>query len=286
MLIDRLARVVRLAAAAVALRRTVPATVAPSAGEVRLTEGALWTVTEIVDEVAVPPSASVAVAVMVCVDPLTSDVVSQANVCGELLPVCTCDPSMLMDKLESVVPFAAAPVALTLTVPATVAPLLGEVTLTAGAFLTVTVIVDEVAVPPSASVAVAVMLCVLSLRVVVSQLNVWGELLPLFTWEPSIAIDKLVSVFPPAAVAVAVTVVVPEMVALFAGAVTATAGGVVALTTETMAVAACTAEGAVPMTVNWTGEEVSGAAGAAVRVSVDGAPASPLDGEKEPVTPV
>src|SRR5260221_2869550 len=285
MLIDRLVSVVPLAAAPVAPTLTVPATVAPLTGEVTLTAGAFLTVTEMVEVVAVGPSASVAVAVMLCV-PSLKVVVSQLNVCGVLLPVLICDPSMLIDKLDSVVPLAAAPVAPTLAVPATVAPFVGEVTLTAGAFLTVTVIVDEVAVPPSASVAVAVMLCVPSLKVVVSQLNVWGELLPLFTWEPSIAIDKLVSVVPPAAVAVAVTVVVPEMVALFAGAVTATAGGVVALTTETMAVAACTAEGAVPMTGNWTGEEVSGAAGAAVRVSVDGAPASPLDGEKEPVTPV
>ena len=107
------------------------------------------------------------------------EVVSQLNVCGELLPLCTCEPSMLIDKLDSVVPLAAAPAAMTLTVPPTEAPLPGEVTLTAGAFLTVTVIVEVVAVAPSASVAVAVMACAPSSNVVVSQLKLCGELPPL-----------------------------------------------------------------------------------------------------------
>jgi hypothetical protein len=158
---------------------TVPATVWPFAGDVTLADGAFFTVTVTVDDVAVPPSASVAVVVMVCVDPLLSAAVSQLNVCGELLPDATTDPSMLIDKLDRVVPLAEAPAALMLTVPATVAPFAGEETAAVGAFFTVTVIVDDVAVPPSASVAVVVMVCVDPLlRAVVSQLNVCGELLP------------------------------------------------------------------------------------------------------------
>src|SRR5260221_12163614 len=92
---------------------------------------------------------------------------------------------MLIDRLVSVVPLAAAPVAPTLTVPATVAPLTGEVTLTAGAFLTVTEMVEVVAVGPSASVAGPGVLGGPSLEGGGSPPNGWGGLLPACILDPS-----------------------------------------------------------------------------------------------------
>ena len=78
------------------------------------------------------------------------------NVCGELVPAATYAPSISIASVDNVVPLAAVPVALMMTVVATVALFAGELMLAAGLFLTVTVTVDDVVEPPSASVATAV----------------------------------------------------------------------------------------------------------------------------------
>ena len=131
------------------MRVTVPDTVAPAAGAVTLTVGAvvsLATVTLTAGEVVVLPAASQARAVSVWA-PLVAvavfhdtpqppvELVSSAT---RLAPSMNCTP---------VTPTLSEAVAVSETVPDTVAPLAGAVTLTVGAVLsTVTVTVAEVVV--------------------------------------------------------------------------------------------------------------------------------------------
>jgi hypothetical protein len=215
---------------------TVPATFAPFAGAVRVTVGGvvslvvLFTVTVTLALVVLFPAPSVAMARNVWL-PLDDFVESQENAYGEAAFAeprfapsnWNCTPATLT---------LSAAVAVTATVPETVAPLAGEVIVTVGGVVsfvvlsTFTVMLALVAEFPAASVATA--------------LIVW---LPLdsvveFNTYAKGAADKLAPTFPPStrnctlatptlSEAAAVTFTLPESVEPAAGDVIVTLGGMV-----------------------------------------------------------
>ena len=124
--------------AAVALRLTVPDTVAPLAGAVRLTVGAvmsgLLTVT-LTDFVVVLPAASRATAVSLWV-PLATAAVFHDTLYGAVVSVAIAFLRSLSTKnCTSTTPTLSEAVALRVTVPDTVAPLAGAVRLIVGALV-------------------------------------------------------------------------------------------------------------------------------------------------------
>ena len=150
---------------AVALTVVVPDTLAPFAGELMLTLGAVVsafdTVTETADEVLRLPAASRATAVNVCA-PFPTVVVFQETEYGEdVSSAPRFDPSTR--NCTPATPTLSDAVALTVIVPDTLAPFAGELMLTLGtvvsAFDTVTVTADEVRRLPAASRATAVSVC-------------------------------------------------------------------------------------------------------------------------------
>ena len=146
---------------AVALTVIVPETVAPSAGDVSATVGAvlstLDTVTETPAEIVLLPAASRARAFKVCV-PLTIVVVSQERLYG--LNVSSPPRATSSSKnWTPATPTLSAASAETVTVPDTLVPLAGAVRLTVGgvvSLFTATVIAADVVVLPAASRARAV----------------------------------------------------------------------------------------------------------------------------------
>src|SRR5512140_508416 len=121
---------------AVAVMSTAPATVAPAVGKVRLTVGGVVsemppvTVTETVAEVAVLPAASEARAFSTWV-PLVDAALFHEYAYGDAVLVPTRVLSMKNSTLET--PTLSEAVAVTCTVPLTLAPLAGAERLTVGA---------------------------------------------------------------------------------------------------------------------------------------------------------
>src|SRR6185503_19906545 len=163
---------------ALAVTVMVPLTVAPLAGAVMLTVGAVVsfeTVTVTAAAVAVLPAASRATAVSVCV-PLLAAVVSQETAYGVVV---SSAPRLAPSRRNwtPATPTLSDALTVTVRVPLTVAPVAGAVMLTVGAvvsFETVTVTAAAVAVLPAASRAPAVSVCVPLLAAVVSQETAYG----------------------------------------------------------------------------------------------------------------
>ena len=138
-------------------------------------------------------------------------------------------PSTLNWTLAIVRPVAAVAVAVTVTLPETVALAAGAVTVTTGAgLLTVIGTALEVTLAPEESIITAVKACVPLIHLVASRVTVYGLA---STGEPilvpSILNWTLEIVRPALAVAVAVNAtLLPETLAPEAGAVMETAGGV------------------------------------------------------------
>src|SRR5204863_371698 len=128
-----------------------------------LTAGAvvsLDTVTVTAAEVVVLPAASRARALSVC-DPLAAVVVDQETAYGAAVSSVPSSPPSSRNWTPAT-PTLSEAVAVTVSVPLTVAPVAGAVTLTAGvvvSFDTVTVTAAEVVVLPAASRARAVSVC-------------------------------------------------------------------------------------------------------------------------------
>jgi 5,10-methenyltetrahydromethanopterin hydrogenase len=183
------------------------------------------------------PAASRATALIVCA-PSLAPVVFQAIEYGALVsggPAST--PSRRNWTL--VTPTLSEALALTVIVPDTVAPFAGEVMLAegavvsgGGAFETVTPIVAEVRVLPAASRATALIVCAPSATVLVSHGIEYGALVSSARTTPSSR--KRTPTTPTLSEALAVTLIVPDTVAPFAGAVMLTEGAVTSLNTVTV----------------------------------------------------
>src|SRR5262245_37076249 len=223
---------------ALALTDTVPFTVAPLAGEVMLTDGAVVSGGGPLDTVTVTgadavwlPAASRATAVMVC-EPLAAPVVFQETEYGAVVSSAPkLAPSIL--NCTPTTPTLSEALAVTPVVPDTVAPEAGEVTLTVGgavsgggALLTVTVTTAEVVLLPAASRAEAVRVCVPFPTVPVFQETEYGALV---SSAPSATPSRknCTPATPTLSEALADTVTVPDTVAPFAGEVMLAEGGVV-----------------------------------------------------------
>jgi hypothetical protein len=223
---------------AVAARETVPETVAPFAGAVNDTVGAvvsvLLTVTVTVDEVVEFPAASRATAVRAC-EPFERPAVFHDTEYGDVV---SSDPIVVPSALNTTptTPTLSDAFADTVTVPWTLAPPAGAVIDTVGAVVselfTVTVTGPDVVELPAASRATAVSVYEPFASVVVFHDTAYGEdvssdpmfVVPCLNWTPTT---------PTLSDAVAVRDTVPETVAPLAGAVRETVGAVVSGTDPT-----------------------------------------------------
>src|SRR5882672_3402718 len=223
---------------ALALTAIVPETVAPLAGAVMLTAGgvvsgggALFTVTVTAAEVVRFPAASRATAVRVCW-PLLDPVVLTEIAYGAV--VSSAPRAVPSEKnCTPATPTLSEALADTAIVPETVAPLAGAVRLTAGgvvsgggALFTVTVTEAEVVRLPAASRATALKVCAPLPTLPVFHETENGALV---SSAPSAtpSLKNCTPATPTLSEAFADTVMVPDTVAPFAGAVRLTAGGVV-----------------------------------------------------------
>src|SRR5439155_327802 len=215
---------------ALAVTVIVPETVAPPAGEVMLTVGAVVSLATVIvtgAEVVRLPAASRATAARVC-GPLTAVVVSIEIEYGATVSSApTLAPSTL--NWTPATPTLSAALADTVIVPETVAPFAGEVMLTVGAVVSLaTVIVTgaEVMRLPAASRAATVRVCEPLVAVVVFQETAKGAAV---SSVPSAAPSSknCTPATPTLSAALAVTVSVPETVAPLAGELMLTVGGVV-----------------------------------------------------------
>src|SRR6202035_2667952 len=198
----------------------------------------LNTVTVTAAAVAVLPAASRATAVSVC-EPLLALVVFHETEYGAV--VCS-TPKLAPSRRNCTpaTPTLSDALALTVTVPETVAPFAGAAMLIVGgvvSFETVTVTAVAVAVLPAASRATAVNVCEPLLTVVVFHETEYGAVV---CSTPKVAPSRrnCTPTTPTLSEALAVTAIVPLAVAPLAGAVTLTVGGVVSLKTVTVTAAA------------------------------------------------
>ena len=208
-----------------AVTLAVPDTVAPFAGVVIDVAGAvvsLSTVTLTVVDDPTFPAASLARDCSVCA-PFDAVVVFQLHAYGELASVATTAPSSRNSTL--VTPTSSVADAVTLAVPDTVAPFAGVVIDVAGAVVslsTVTLTVVDDPTFPAASLARDCSVCAPFDAVAVFQLHAYGDVVSVAATAPSSRNSTLVT--PTLSVADAVTLVVPDTVAAFAGAVIDVAG--------------------------------------------------------------
>src|SRR5216684_7928274 len=146
----------------------------------------LATVTVTAADVAVTPSASIAVAVMMWLAFETA-VVFHVALNGAAVIVARCASSILNSTPETVVPLGAVALALIDTeLPDTVEPPVGAVIDTAGGLATVRLTAKDSLLPPSASVAIAVSECGPLVAIVESHEAAYGPGEPTVArWLPS-----------------------------------------------------------------------------------------------------
>src|SRR4051812_23548204 len=190
----------------------------------------LFTVTPTAAEVVVLPSVSVATAVSWC-DVLDAVLVSQLTEYGELV---SAEPRFEPSSLNCTfaTPRSSAALAVTLTVFVSVDPAAGAVTETVGGapLSTVTFTVADVVAFPPASRATAVTWWPPFAAVFVFQLVEYGALVSALPRSLPSSLNCTLAT-PRLSLALAVTLIVPETVAAFAGAVSETVGAVASATT-------------------------------------------------------